>query len=370
MDITDVLPSELFGVLLNHLKDNIINIVTLVYVNKNLYRIVSKYAKNMFINRTPNCKYAALTNRIEVLKWAIDVSFPLDSGACIVAAIKNNVSILSFLFKNCDNSLWHMDIINYAALCGHIDIVKWILDNIHLDLRGPCNEPYDIGILSLCGRVDLEQHEKLCNAVPSETYLICDYAAQSGNLQLLVLLKSHIEKLCNAILKGRKFSIIGNVTYNRAVVGGCIHILEWLKQENCIFDPRICYYAAMNGDIGIFEWLKKNGVPVTDNCYSASIMAAMKGNKNLLMWLHNENLWGPHTMCGAISSNNLELVKWLRTKGCPWDEYACECAAINTKNIDLLKWLIENGCPYNKSRCIERISSDDSEILHLIQKLK
>src|ERR1700677_5069813 len=58
MDITYLLPIELFEVIFTDIKDNIINIVSLAYVNKNLHGIVSRYAKNQSIIRRPDCKYA------------------------------------------------------------------------------------------------------------------------------------------------------------------------------------------------------------------------------------------------------------------------------------------------------------------------
>ena len=68
----------------------------------------------------------------------------------------------------------------------------------------------------------------------------------------------------------------------------------------------------------------------------------------VLKWLRSEGCpWGEWTCKTAAKHGHLEVLKWLRSQDppCPWDEWACTKAA-QGGHLDVLKWLIENDCPY------------------------
>ena len=50
-------------------------------------------------------------------------------------------------------------------------------------------------------------------------------------------------------------------------------------------------------------------------------------------------------MMEAAASGNLELVRWLRAEGCPWNWKTCSCAA-NKGHVEVLRWARENGAPW------------------------
>ena len=43
----------------------------------------------------------------------------------------------------------------------------------------------------------------------------------------------------------------------------------------------------------------------------------------------------------------MDVIKWARSEGCPWNECVCEGAAMDG-NLTNLKWLRENGCPWDE----------------------
>ena len=47
---------------------------------------------------------------------------------------------------------------------------------------------------------------------------------------------------------------------------------------------------------------------------------------------------------------NLELLKVLHEKGCPWTGWTCSSAAKNG-HLECLKYARENGCPWNEGTC-------------------
>ena len=67
----------------------------------------------------------------------------------------------------------------------------------------------------------------------------------------------------------------------------------------------------------------------------------------ILKWLRSEGCpWDEEACQHAAEHGHLDVLKWLRSEGCPWDESTCNSAA-RTWKLDVLKWAIDNGCPYN-----------------------
>ena len=67
---------------------------------------------------------------------------------------------------------------------------------------------------------------------------------------------------------------------------------------------------------------------------------------DVLKWLRSEGCpWNQRACSYAAQGGHFEVLKWLRSKGCPWDEETCDEAACHG-HLDVLKWAIDNGCPY------------------------
>ena len=45
----------------------------------------------------------------------------------------------------------------------------------------------------------------------------------------------------------------------------------------------------------------------------------------------------------AAENGHLEVLKWARAKGCPWDDNTCAWAALNG-HFEVLEWAEANGC--------------------------
>ena len=52
----------------------------------------------------------------------------------------------------------------------------------------------------------------------------------------------------------------------------------------------------------------------------------------------------------AAEMGHLDVLKYARENGCPWNEETCEEAA-RGGHLDVLKYLHENGCPWNEKAC-------------------
>ena len=47
---------------------------------------------------------------------------------------------------------------------------------------------------------------------------------------------------------------------------------------------------------------------------------------------------------------HLEVLKWLRSEGCPWNWWTCWAAA-KGGHLEVLKWLRSEGCPWDEDKC-------------------
>jgi hypothetical protein len=46
----------------------------------------------------------------------------------------------------------------------------------------------------------------------------------------------------------------------------------------------------------------------------------------------------------AAENGNLEMLQWLRERGCPWNNYVCRSAS-ELCHEEMLQWIHENGRP-------------------------
>jgi len=53
------------------------------------------------------------------------------------------------------------------------------------------------------------------------------------------------------------------------------------------------------------------------------------------------------TCAYAAEGGHLEVLKWARENGCPWDKQTCAYAA-KGGHLEVLKWARENGCPWDE----------------------
>ena len=77
--------------------------------------------------------------------------------------------------------------------------------------------------------------------------------------------------------------------------------------------------------------------------------AARGGHLEVLKWLREKGCpWDAWACTEAARYDHLAVLKWLRSQDppCPWDESACSEAAWGG-HLDVLKWLRENGCPWD-----------------------
>ena len=91
-----------------------------------------------------------------------------------------------------------------------------------------------------------------------------------------------------------------------------------------------CAIASENNSISILNYLYENGCP-----------------------------WDSKVCENAAMYSNLECLKYAHKNGCPWDSKTCYIA-IKYDNIICLKYAHENGCPWDEERMIDYASRNGS----------
>ena len=80
--------------------------------------------------------------------------------------------------------------------------------------------------------------------------------------------------------------------------------------------------------------------------------------KSTLSWALEKCIEGRERFCARMAyDGNLELLQFLRAKGCPWDEWTCTYAAKNGQ-LECLKYAHENGCPGSAEYARKYLDSD------------
>ena len=92
--------------------------------------------------------------------------------------------------------------------------------------------------------------------------------------------------------------------------------------------------------------------------------AVMKGYLSTLKHMHSRGrLSRKKDLCeDAARGGHLEVLRWAREKGCPWNSLTCSRAA-RGGHLEVLKWARENGCSWNEETCANAVEDGHLEVL-------
>ena len=160
------------------------------------------------------------------------------------------------------------------------------------------------------------------------------------------------------------------LTCIKAAEGGHVHVLEFLRKMECPWDGVKCSEAAARkGQLKTLIWLKKLdplGPWTTSTCSSA----AWEGQLEILKWLRSEGCpWDAWTTWAAARAGDLPCLQFARENGCPWDARTFT-AGVEGGSTDCLEYLRKNGCPCEKFTCIAAARRQGSkEVLTFVSSL-
>ncbi|GAB9470658.1 hypothetical protein Gpo141_00007898 [Globisporangium polare] len=220
---------------------------------------------------------------------------------------------------------------NYASWSGNLEMVKWV----HSKLSEPSGEGLAVSSAALNGHLNIVKWIDE-NLEPCYAEFAMYGAATNGHLEVIQWLHANRHELITADVM------------DAAAINGHTEIVQWFhanRSEGC--SSLAIDGAAGNGHLQLVKWLYVNRREGWSE--GAIEQAAANGHLDVLTWLHENGSLGfcASTMDIAAAANHLGIVKWLhgsRTEGCTTD--AMDEAAKND-HLEVVKWLHENrseGC--------------------------
>jgi hypothetical protein len=135
----------------------------------------------------------------------------------------------------------------------------------------------------------------------------------------------------------------------QAAEEGNLSQLQEIRQQmepNFPWDDRTCYLAARWGHLAVLKWLHSLNLP----CITAEEtwnFAIEGGDLEIIIWLqeHGCQHLTEKSCFIAAESNNLEILKWLRSfdPPCPWNKKECVTVAKEFENLEVVEWLESTG---------------------------
>ena len=68
---------------------------------------------------------------------------------------------------------------------------------------------------------------------------------------------------------------------------------------------------------------------------------------DILIKIHDQGYAMPSACKIVAQHDQLEILKWLRSKKYPWNEEVCDWATVG-EDYNMLQWLHLNGCPWDE----------------------
>ena len=142
-----------------------------------------------------------------------------------------------------------------------------------------------------------------------------------------------------------------------AAKSGSIKYLEWMLSNGERIPFNECGDRALKaGNIDLLKWLQTKGW-TCDRSVTTSYKAVKSGKVEMMQWLRENGVeWSCQTMTSAAVQGHLDLVKWMKANGCTWNSSTTYDVALKCENVEVLQWLIENSCPYE----LQTTPDDDS----------
>lgn len=280
-------------------------------------------------------------NNDSILEWALKNNLcdtdPI-SIKYLINSVCSNGNIRSLLWinnkfdfvKNIEDCIYPF---TYAAAGGHIEIVKFFVDN-------GINKSYEY---------DYDD-------------IILQYAARGGNLEIIKIIINHsadcsvTEKFwpkasfvmifVNAASCGHVHVIeflIQNEYVNKNDIWGCVMddvlktaankgyqpLLQYLKDIEWFYDCDICYEATSGGWINVLQWAKNNGCEINNTVPMAACRETMFEEK-------------------SVSDGKFECLKFAYANGAKWDnEIIKELLCFKRKTM--LSWLLTSNIINNRN---------------------
>ena len=173
-----------------------------------------------------------------------------------------------------EGAVYEGDLVNYAALQGSVEILRWLMDEKEWELNFYTGEWAGMG-----GSVEVLEY--LWDWGYEFNDGACGWAAEEGHLEAL------------KYLKGLNLSCFWDEwTCASAAKGGHLEVLKYLRAQDppCSWDEMTCAWAAEGGHLDVLKWLRSQDPPCPwsrDECREEASMW-IDGHQRIVDWIERQ----------------------------------------------------------------------------------
>ncbi|KXZ54405.1 hypothetical protein GPECTOR_5g60 [Gonium pectorale] len=158
------------------------------------------------------------------------------------------------------------------------------------------------------------------------------------------------------VLHGAGWKLDGRRAALCAAEGGHLRVLEWLAETlgtaGLLLDAELFRRAAGTGSVELLAWLRERGCPWDSTAFP---QAAASGCEAAVEWLMERGCPMPDPRgiyAAACRNGDLPMMRCLRRLGVSWGAFAEEFLRLpvddnmlHRPRLAVLRWLLEAGCP-------------------------
>ncbi|KXZ45307.1 hypothetical protein GPECTOR_56g404 [Gonium pectorale] len=144
-----------------------------------------------------------------------------------------------------------------------------------------------------------------------------------------------------------------------------LHVLAWLVETpglGVVLDDELFEAAARSGSVELLAWLRERGCPWDSGAYTA---AAKSGCEAALEWLAERGRPMPddgYAYLRAVREEDFAILACLRRLGCPWGPigevfHVCFHAGSSKNQDRMLSWLLAAACPIGWSTAVAKTTA-------------
>eukprot|EP00752_Nemacystus_decipiens_P005755 g5206.t1 len=126
-----------------------------------------------------------------------------------------------------------------------------------------------------------------------------------------------------------------------------------------------CTMSARVGNLEVLRWARRFGCPWDEETCT---LAARGGHIALLLWARRAGCpWNEHVCEEAASRGDLEMLKAARQRGCPWTTNVCALAA-GAGHFEVLQWCKARGCRWDQTTSTAAARSGDLDVVKWVKE--
>ncbi|PNH11339.1 Ankyrin repeat domain-containing protein [Tetrabaena socialis] len=311
---------------------------------------------------------AAAAGQLDVCVWLKQRGCPFKAGLLAEAAKGGHQAVCEWLLANgCTKIDDDWGSVAGAAKGGHVGLMDWLLlraDTTEVDeLLEAAAEGCDLPTLQRLHHIHVDSCSHMGLPSPYTSSVLSAAAAGSRTEDWQAKMEwleargyPRTEESCGAAagmpdalprlqwLRQRGYPL-GNGVAASAAGAGNLAALQYVLDQGVEVHVDMMRYAAEGGHVAVMEVLHARGAPMDEEMVRT---AAAAGHLTAVAWLV-ERLGAAaalttHVFAAAAKAASMELLGWLRARGCPWDVKVFVAAA-EQGSEEQLEWLADQGCP-------------------------